>query len=56
MTAAYYAQNSSPENNQGLHYSEFSRIYCAAGFTKQIVTNGNVAAKPENEVELAKSG
>jgi hypothetical protein len=56
MTATYYAQNSSLENNQGLHYSRFSPICCAAGFTKQIVTNGDVAPQPENEGESAKSG
>ncbi|MGH8566228.1 MAG: hypothetical protein ACREXW_19985, partial [Gammaproteobacteria bacterium] len=56
MTARHYAQNSSLENNQGLHYSHFSSICCAAGFTKQIVTNGDVAPKPENEAESAKSG
>jgi hypothetical protein len=56
MTATYYAQNSSLENNQGLHYSHFSQICCAAGFTKQIVTNGDLAPKPENEGESAKSG
>jgi hypothetical protein len=56
MTASHYAQNSSLENNQGLHYSHFSRICCGAGFTKQIVTNAGVAPKPENKGESAKSG
>ena len=41
---------------RGLHYSHFSPICCAAGFTKQIVTNGEVAPKPENEGESAKVG
>jgi len=50
MTATYYAQNFSLENNQGLHYSEFSPICCAAGFY------GDVAPKPENKGESAKSG
>jgi hypothetical protein len=56
MTANHYAQNSSFENNQGLHYSHFSPICCATRFTKQIVTNEDVAPKPENEGESAKSG
>jgi hypothetical protein len=56
MKAIYYAQNLPPENNQGLHYSRFSPICFAAGFTKQIVTNADVAPKPENQGESAKSG
>jgi hypothetical protein len=56
MTATYYAQNSSPENNQGLHYSHFSPICCAAGFTKQMLMKGDAAQKSENEGESAKSG
>jgi hypothetical protein len=56
MTATYYAQNSSLENNQGLHYSHFSPICCGAGFTKQIVTHRDIAPKPENEGESANPG